>query len=133
MLKVSDVDLIAGTIRLRDSNGEVRKVALTQDAKNLLGACVTGKAPEDAVFTRGKRAVKGLSRDAGQDVCHGRFVRAALLRSATERCAEQGVGRYSGSHCAEGFGRKTRNVFGPLQHHKRAASCRGCQENRVKL
>ena len=57
-LKVSDVDLFAWTIRLRDSkNGEPRKVALTQDAKNLLAACITGKAPEHAVFTRGKKPV----------------------------------------------------------------------------
>jgi integrase len=52
-LKVSDVNLLAGTLQLRDSkNGESRKVALTGDAKNLLAACVTGKGPEDFVFTR---------------------------------------------------------------------------------
>jgi integrase len=52
-LRVSDVDRLAGTIRLRDSkNGEPRKVALTVDAKNLLTECVRGKS--DAVFTRGK-------------------------------------------------------------------------------
>ena len=55
-LKVSDVDLLAGTIRLRDSkNGEPRKVALTQDAKNLLAACITDKKTEEAVFTRRKK------------------------------------------------------------------------------
>jgi integrase len=54
-LKVSDVNPLAGTLQLRDSkNGEPRKVSLTQDAKNLLAACVTGKGGEDAVFTRGK-------------------------------------------------------------------------------
>jgi hypothetical protein len=47
------VNLLAGTLQLRDSkNGEPRKVSLTQDANNLLAACVAGKSPEDAVFTR---------------------------------------------------------------------------------
>src|SRR5439155_21798997 len=54
-LKVADVDLLAGTLRLRDSkNGEPRKVALTQDTKNLLTECVRGKNSEAPVFTRGK-------------------------------------------------------------------------------
>jgi integrase len=52
-LKVSDVNLLGGMLQLRDSkNGESRKVVLTGDAKNLLAACVTGKGPEDFVFTR---------------------------------------------------------------------------------
>jgi hypothetical protein len=52
-LKDSDVNLLAGTLQLRDSkNGEPRKVALTGDAKNLLAACITGKGPEDSVFAR---------------------------------------------------------------------------------
>ena len=54
-LKVGQVDLFAGTIRLNPGetkNGEGRKVSLTQDAKSLLAACVTGKGPKDAVFTR---------------------------------------------------------------------------------
>ncbi|MGC1413690.1 MAG: tyrosine-type recombinase/integrase [Candidatus Acidiferrum sp.] len=52
-LKVSDVDLIGGTILLRDSNyGEPRKIALTAGAKNLLTACVTAIGPEDSVFMR---------------------------------------------------------------------------------
>ncbi|SRR6266851_2856871 len=54
-LKVSDVDLAEGTIHLRDSkNGEPRTVALTQETRNLLTACIAGKSAEDAVFTRGK-------------------------------------------------------------------------------
>ncbi len=52
-LKVSDVSLFDCILQLRDSkNGEPREVSLTQDAKNLLAACVAGKGPEDSVFTR---------------------------------------------------------------------------------
>ena len=52
-LKVSDVDLLAGTIRLRTSkNGEPRQVNLTKETRHLLSACVAGKAPEGSVFTR---------------------------------------------------------------------------------
>src|SRR5271154_2353084 len=52
-LRVSDVNLLANTVQLRDSkNGEARKVSLTEDAKNLLMECVRGKSAEDSVFTR---------------------------------------------------------------------------------
>ena len=65
-LKVSDVDLFAATIRLRTSkNGEPRKVSLTQETRNLLKACITGKGSEDAVFTRGEQTSSGLPRDMG--------------------------------------------------------------------
>jgi integrase len=60
-LKAGDIDLLPsketpnGTIHLRDSkNGEPRTVALTQETRKLLAACVAGKSAEDAVFTRGK-------------------------------------------------------------------------------
>jgi integrase len=52
-LKVRNVDLLAGTINLDTSkNGDARKVSLTQGTRQLLAACIVGKGPEDAVFTR---------------------------------------------------------------------------------
>ncbi len=54
-LKTGDVDLMNGTLRLRDSkNGDARKVALAQETRSLLAECMRGKSAEDAVFTRGK-------------------------------------------------------------------------------
>jgi integrase len=60
-LKVSDVDLMDGTLRLRDSkNGERRQVSLTPETRGLLAACIAGKSGDAPVFTRGKgtKAVK---------------------------------------------------------------------------
>jgi integrase len=52
-LKVSDVDLLAGTVRLRTSkNGDPRQLNLTQETRQLLAACVAGKGPEEVVFMR---------------------------------------------------------------------------------
>jgi integrase len=60
-LKVSDVDLMDGTLRLRDSkNGDRRQVRLTAETRGLLAACIAGKSGDAPVFTRGKgtKAVK---------------------------------------------------------------------------
>jgi integrase len=52
-LKVADVDLMAGTLRLRDSkNGEARQVSLTAETRSLLAECIRGKFSNDALFTR---------------------------------------------------------------------------------
>ncbi len=52
-LKVGDVDLLDGTVRLRTSkNGEPRQINLTEETRKLLAPCITGKSSVDAVFTR---------------------------------------------------------------------------------
>jgi integrase len=83
-LKVSDVNLLASTLQLRDSkNGEPRKVALTSDAKNLLAACITGKGPEDNVFTRKSgNAVRDFWGNMGKSHPGGWRPWPALSRSA---------------------------------------------------
>lgn len=44
-LKVGDVDLMEGILRLRDSkNGEPRQVSLTAETRGLLAACIDGKS-----------------------------------------------------------------------------------------
>ncbi len=112
-LKVSDVDLIAGTIRLRDSkNGEPRKVALTADAKNLLTACVTGKGSEDSVFTRNSgNAVKDF-RVTWDNLTLAAGVPGLLFhdlrRSAVRNMVRAGIPEVV---CMKVSGHKTRNVF----------------------
>ena len=113
-LKVSDVDLLVGTLRLRDSkNGEPRKVALTQDTKNLLTECVRGKDAEAPVFTRGK-GTKAVADFRGT---WDKIILAAgvpgllfhdLRRSAVRNMVRAGVPEVV---CMKVSGHKTRNVF----------------------
>lgn len=57
-LRVSDCDLLGGTIRLRTSkNGEPRTVALTAETHGLLASCIAGKGPDAPVFTRNGKPV----------------------------------------------------------------------------
>jgi integrase len=111
-LKVSDVDLLAGTVRLRTSkNGEPRQVNLTQDTRHLLTACVSGKNPEDAVFTRGNKPVvdfrkmwRRVTADAG---CPGLLFHD-LRRSAVRNMVRAGIPEVV---CMKITGHKTRNIF----------------------
>jgi integrase len=113
-LKVSDVNLLAGTVQLRDSkNGEARKVSLTGDAKNLLTACIAGKSAEDAVFTRGKgtKAVADF-RGTWDKITLAAGVSGLLFhdlrRSAVRNMVRAGIPEVV---CMKVSGHKTRNVF----------------------
>jgi integrase len=113
-LKVSDVNLLAATLQLRDSkNGEPRKVSLTGDTRNLLTACCAGKNAEDAVFTRGK-ASKAVSDFRGTwdkitlaAGCEGLLFHD-LRRSAVRNMVRAGIPEVV---CMKVSGHKTRNVF----------------------
>jgi integrase len=111
-LRVSDVDLTAGTIRLRDSkNGEPRKVALTGDAKNLLAACTVGKAADGYVFTRKEKPVVDF-RGTWDKITLAAGVSGLLFhdlrRSAVRNMVRAGIPEVV---CMKVSGHKTRNVF----------------------
>jgi integrase len=112
-LKVSDVNLLAGTLQLRDSkNGEPRKVSLTQDAKNLLTECVRNKSAEDAVFTRGSGNDVKDFRVTWEKVTLAAGVPGLLFhdlrRSAVRNMVRAGIPEVV---CMKVSGHKTRNVF----------------------
>ncbi len=116
-LKVSDVDLLAGAVRLRTSkNGEPRQVNLTKEARQLLEACISGKGPEEAVFTRtelsGKRVPVSDFRGTWEAVtkaagCPGLLFHD-LRRSAVRNMVRAGIPEVV---CMRISGHKTRAVF----------------------
>jgi site-specific recombinase XerD len=111
-LKVGDVDLLAGSVRLQTSkNGEPRQVNLRQETRQLLSACVTGKGPEDCVFTRNGKAVSDfrgtwdkVTTAAG---CPGLLFHD-LRRSAVRNMVRNGIPEVV---CMKISGHKTRAVF----------------------
>jgi integrase len=111
-LKVSDVNLLSSTVQLRDSkNGEARKVSLTQDARNLLAACIAGKNAEESVFTRGGKPVQDfrgtwdkITLAAG---CEGLLFHD-LRRSAVRNMVRAGIPEVV---CMKISGHRTRNIF----------------------
>ena len=112
-LKISDVNLLAGTLQLRDSkNGEPRKVALTGDAKNLLAACLTGKGPGDSVFTRKCGSSVKDFRGTWDKITLAAGVPGLLFhdlrRSAVRNMVRGGIPE---TVCMRISGHKTRNVF----------------------
>jgi integrase len=111
-LRVSDCDLLAGTIRLRTSkNGEPRTVPLTGETRSLLASCITGKAADAPVFTRNGKIVSdfrgtwdAVTKAAG---CEGLLFHD-LRRSAVRNMIRSGVPEVV---CMSISGHKTRSVF----------------------
>src|SRR5215467_1992471 len=116
-MKVRNLDLLGGTVGIDTSkNGDARKVALTKEANQLLAACIAGKEPDEALFTRtelsGKRVpvadFRGtwdtLTEAAG---CAGLLFHD-LRRSAVRNMVRAGVPE---TVCMRISGHKTRDIF----------------------
>ena len=97
-LRVSQVDLVARTIRLdpgTTKNQEGREVTIESGALlQLLRHCVEGKRPEDYVFTRGDKPIRDF-RKSWENLCTAAGVPALLFhdlrRSAARNLRAAGV------------------------------------------
>jgi integrase len=111
-LRVSDCDLLGGTVRLRTSkNGEPRTVPLTAERRALLASCIAGKGPDAPVFTRKGKVVSDfrgtwetVTKAAG---CPGLLFHD-LRRSAVRNMVRSGVPEVVAMRIS---GHKTRSVF----------------------
>lgn len=116
-MKVRNVDLFGGTVGIDTSkNGEARKVSLTDETRKLLAACISGKEPQEPLFTRtelsGKRVAVADFRGTWEAVtktagCPGLLFHD-LRRSAARNPIRAGV---SETIAMEITGHKTRAVF----------------------
>jgi integrase len=114
-LRVRQVDLLAKVIRLdpgTTKNRDGREVSMTQNAYALLSACVSGKQPDDFVFTRANGIPVRDFRETWRNACVAAGVPNLLFhdlrRTAARNLRRAGV--------AEGVimkigGWRTRSVF----------------------
>lgn len=99
-MRVGQVDLADRTIRLEvgmTKNGHGRTVKMTQEAYTLLQACVTGKGPDDYLFTRQDGSAVLDFRGAWQGACVrsglGKFTCRDCDQLVTQRACECGSRR----------------------------------------
>ena len=115
-LKVSQVDLMRRTIRLEPGrmtkNRQGRTIVMTSAVHSLLSACITGKQPNDLVFTReGGKPVKDFAK-AWKNACTAAGVPGLLFhdlrRTAVRNMVRSGVSEKVAMTIS---GHKTRSVF----------------------
>ena len=113
-MRVNQVDLIGHTIRLwrgETKSGEPRTVRMIQKVELLLMECITGKRPDDFVFTRGRERVRDF-RGAWEVLCTAAKLDGLLFhdlrRSADRNLIRRGVPERVAMQIS---GHKTRSVF----------------------
>lgn len=113
-LRVCQIDLLSGTIRLNSGetkNDEGRLVVMTGRVRHLLSECVSGKGPNDYVFTRGGKAVKDF-RVAWAKVCEQAGLQGLLFhdlrRTAVRNMVRAGIPEVVAMRIS---GHKTRAIF----------------------
>jgi hypothetical protein len=94
-MKVGQIDMASRTVRLNPGetkNAEGRVVKMTQEVYDLIGPCVEGKAPEDAVFTwRNGKVVKDFRAMWDHLVEASEGVRSSLLLHDFRRSAARNL------------------------------------------
>lgn len=145
-LKVSQVDLLAGTIRLEPGttkNGEGREVTMTLPLKVLLTQCCLGKAPGNAVFTREVRR-KGRTepfspvldfRKTWEKVCCAVGVGELVCRDCYPELKEQGLNvqtidaEHRCSACGKEWKRQQLKYVGLFVHDLRRTAARNLRNS----
>jgi len=116
-MRVGQIDLADRTIRLEvgmTKNGHGRTVKMTHEVYTLLHACMTGKGPDDHLFTRQDGSPVLDFRGAWQGVC----VRCGLGKFVCRNCGQ--VVRKSKCKC----GSRKRKYVGLLFHDLRRTGVR---------
>lgn len=128
-LRVNQIDLIGRTIRLNvgeTKNGAGRLAAMTDAAYTLVKECVSGKSPDDFVFTRSDgRRVRDF-RGAWHAVCCA----AGLGRMVCPRCKGDDVELFTVDadnrcpRCSVEWGKKDLKYRGLIFHDLRRSAVR---------
>ena len=133
-MRCRQINFVTGSISLETSkNGEPREAYMTASVAELLKTLVTGKKPDDFVFTRskGKTAGKKLANTKGfgdfrktwANVCVAAGVGAFHCPTCDEVVTVDSDAPYT--HCGRELGRSDLNYRGLIFHDLRRCAVRG--------